>query len=657
MKKTLSFFAVFMLLGVFAPKVWAYDFSATAPNGQTLYYSILTDGTGVGVVWPNSSATTASDTWYGFTKPTGNLVIPSTVTYNGITYTVKIIGTAFYQCTGLTQVIIPGTITDISNNAFNGCTGLTLVSLTNGLSSIGQNAFRYCTGLTSITIPQSVTFIGDRAFNNCSSLISVAFNADSCTTSGGRIYPSGGGIMVGAAFHGCDNITNVTFGNNVTIIPKYLCKDLTRLTSVTIPNSVISIDSSAFYGCSGLTSVTIGNNVTSIGENAFNGCSGLTSVTIPSSVTSIGPGAFCNCRGLTSVTISNSVTSIGQEAFLNCSGLTSVTIPNSVTSIDNGTFYGCSGLTSITIPNSVTSIGDWAFSNCSSLTSITIPNSVTSIGDRAFDNCSSLTSVTIPDSVTYIGNWAFRGTSSLSSITLPNTIDTIRTGTFALSGLTSVTLPNNVTSVFGAAFYSCTGLTEIHSLNHVAPQLGTYTENGQTYGVFDGVPSYIPVYIPCGSLDSYSYSNWNYFSNLVQEEGFAFTATSADEQQGTVQILTMPTCTSPQAVVYASANSGYHFDHWSDNSTANPYSLTVTEDLNLVAYFAADGGGTEGIDDIDAANIRIYSEAGRIVVEGTTDEVNVYDMTGRSVRNDNLPAGVYMVKVGNLPARKVVVMR
>lgn len=80
-------------------------------------------------------------------------------------------------------------------------------------------------------------------------------------------------------------------------------------------------------------------------------------------------------------------------------------------------------------------------------------------------------------------------------------------------------------------------------------------------------------------------------------------------------------------------------DYWKDFSR-------ITEDCT-----------TEGINDIDASNIRIYSEAGRIVVEGTTDEVNVYDMTGRSVRNDNLPAGVYMVKVGNLPARKVVVMR
>lgn len=153
------------------------------------------------------------------------------------------------------------------------------------------------------------------------------------------------------------------------------------------------------------------------------------------------------------------------------------------------------------------------------------------------------------------------------------------------------------------------------------------------------------------------YSRWSYFSHFVEEAGFTFTATSNDEQMGTVQILTMPTCTSPQAVVYASANSGYHFDHWSDGSTANPYTLTVTDDLDLVGYFVADGS-TQGIDDISADGIRIHAANGHIVVEDIEDaQVAVYDMTGRNVRNDDLPAGVYMVRIGNHPARKMVVVR
>ena len=58
-----------------------------------------------------------------------------------------------------------------------------------------------------------------------------------------------------------------------------------------------------------------------------------------------------------------------------------------------------------------------------------------------------------------------------------------------------------------------------------------------------------------------------------------------------------------------------------------------------------------------ADGIHIYSIDGHILVNGTTDEVRVFDMVGRNVRNEALPAGVYMVKIGNHPARKVVVIR
>lgn len=430
---------------------------------------------------------------------------------------------------------------------------------------------------------------------------------------------------------------------------------------------VTKIDGVAFGYCTGLTSVTIPNSVTSIKSSAFSDCTGLTSVTIPNSVTSIGSGAFSDCTNLTSL-VWNADSCIVQiqgnhgdiyPIFEGCTNLANITIGNNVRTIGGGAFRDCTGLTTV---NYMGTAEQWSSIDMRN----NDPNRWSYFDNRDNDpvkyshnlylNGVLLTDLVFPDTTTVISR-NFMYDTALNSVTIPNSVTQIGELVFQeCSGLTSVTLGSGVSSIGGAAFYNCTGLTEIHSLSPVAPQLETGTSYYSQHGVFEGVPSSIPIYIPCGSSNSY-YSRWSYFSNFIEEEAFTFTATSANDQQGTVQILTMPTCTSPQAVVYASANSGYHFDHWSDNSTVNPYSLTVTEDLNLVAYFAADGGGTEGIDDIDAANIRIYSEAGRIVVEGTTDEVNVYDMTGRSVRNDNLPAGVYMVKVGNLPARKVVVMR
>ena len=173
------------------------------------------------------------------------------------------------------------------------------------------NIFSNCSRLTSITIPNSVTSIGDYAFINCSSMTSVTI-------------PNSVNSIGNWVFRDCKSLTSVTIPNSVTSIGEYAFSFCSGLTSVTIPNSVTSIGEYAFSSCSGLTSVTLLNSVTSIGNGAFCNCSGLTSLTIPNSVISIGRNAFSSCTSLTSVAIPNSVTSIGGEAFSGCSGLITV---------------------------------------------------------------------------------------------------------------------------------------------------------------------------------------------------------------------------------------------------------------------------------------------------------------------------------------------
>ena len=154
-------------------------------------------------------------------KYKGNIVIPETVVYEDVTYSVTSIGDyAFSYCFGLTSVNIPNSVTSIGQDAFFGCTGLTSVTIPNSVTSIGGGAFYNCSGLTSVNIPNSVTSIGYAAFQNCSGL-----------------------------------------------------------TSVNIPNSVTSIGNWAFYKCSGLTSVIIGGGVKTIGSIAFTNCPELTDVT------------------------------------------------------------------------------------------------------------------------------------------------------------------------------------------------------------------------------------------------------------------------------------------------------------------------------------------------------------------------------------------
>ena len=376
-----------------------------------------------------------------------SIIIPDSVTSIG--------DWAFYKCSRLTSITIPDSVTSIGSHAFNGCTAITsatmptlaityipkdslqTVVLTSG-ESINNGAFWGCNSLTSVTIPDSVMKIGDGAFWGCNSLTSIYYTGDMASwlekTFHGKVMARGGLTFHGKVMSSEQTLyvdSNKMEGEIVipygtTSIPSFAFAYQKNITSVTIPDSVTSIGDSAFYCYSGLTSITIPNSVTSIGEDAFSGCTGLTSIIIPDSVTSIGESAFSGCTDLTSVTIPDSVTSIGKRAFSGCSGLTSVTIPDSVTSIGDYAFSGCTGLTSITIPNSVTSIGEDAFRGCSGLTFVTIPDSVTSIGKRAFSYCTHLTSVTIPNSVTSIGEGAFSGCGNLTSIKYAGTIVQLR---------------------------------------------------------------------------------------------------------------------------------------------------------------------------------------------------------------------------------------
>ena len=117
--------------------------------------------------------------------------------------------------------------------------------------------------------------------------------------------------------------------------------------------------------------------------------------------------------------------------------------------------------------------------------------------------------------------------------------------------------------------------------------------------------------------------------------------------------------------VSATAYSGYRFTQWSNGSTYNPYSFAVLEDMELIAIFEE----VEGVDNVELPNLIIYSNRSRIVVEGAEGrDVRVYDMLGREVNGKTksekgevilaVPtAGIYMVRIGDLPARRVVVVK
>lgn len=479
MKKQLFFlFALLSMAGVCR----AYDFSAVCSTGQTLYYTKLTDST---VLLRGCNGNGSSI-----------LVIPATVSYEGINYTVTgIKDWAFQGCTSLTSITIPYSITHIGNVPFAGCGNMTNIQVDsdnttydsrNDCNAIIETATnRLIYGLASTTIPNSVEIIGYKAFS------------------------------------GCRNLTSINIPNSVTIIEDYAFDFCKELHSVIIPNSVTIIGGGAFEGCDSLRSVTLSNSLIRIGDAAFHCCISLTGIVIPNSVTYIGNDAFSGCIGMTSVSLGNSLDSIGSNAFAYCIGLHTITIPSLVSSIGHLAFYRCLELTSVVVEEDNTFYD--SRNNCNAIIETatntlvfgnknsTIPHSVTRIGKAAFYFCDDLTSISIPNSVTVIDEMAFNGCTGLRNLILPNSVTRIENEAFTwCDGITSLTLSNSLTNIGVYAFSGCSGLDTIYSLNPTPA-----TVEGPT--PFGNVRRDLALLVPMGSLNTYSNAPvWCEFTNIQE---------------------------------------------------------------------------------------------------------------------------------------------
>ena len=606
-----------------------YDFSAVCETGQTLYYKIIygTDHE-VRLTYPGG----LNDPYQGFEEPQGEIILPETVMYEGQTYTVTAIdNNTFRGCANLTgTLIIPSTVKTIGTLAFSNCSGFTQLVLPDAMEILGHSTFSDCSGLTEVVFPSALQVIESHAFSGCSGLVSLTLPSSlqtienrafwSCTGLTGTLYIPASVDSIGpCVFSHCHNLDAIIvdpdnpkyYSETNALITKNDKTLLAACKNTVIPDDIRRIGSYAFASMSTLTEVPeLPLTLKIIDDHAFNGCPFIGNLILPDSLEVIGEMAFASCHGLNgSLVIPDAVTQIGDYAFLECGGF-------------DGT---------LTLGKSLNSIGNMAFTWCSGFTgSLTIPNSVRTMGYSAFSHCSGFNgSLTISEQLTVLREGSFYDCSGFSD---------------------TLTIGASLQHIEALALYNVSNLSAIIAKPFSAPQ-------ASADGIFAFIPTDIPIWLHCGSVESYqNAAGWNAFTNYIEDFIYTFHASSADESLGTVVILQEPSCDNGSvAIVQAVPKENAEFYIWKNNgisvSTNPTYTLELKKDSDLKAYFRI-------YDNLDEATTEMpfYPNPTKGLIHIDLPEfqfVEVFDLLGQSVfvsekatiDLSGSSSGVYVVKI------------
>ena len=244
--------------------------------------------------------------------------ILSTVTYKGISLTVKNIQPYIAYNNKYIENLTLDNEGAIADYAFNNCNKMKTASIGERITSFGQYAFQNCSSLEAIIIPDAVTLLGKGAFYGCSSLSDI------------RI-PKAVTKINDYVFSGCkglkeviiaDRETELTLGSNGSNPIFSDCPlDSVYIGGNITYNTTSNYGYSPFYRNTSLRAVNITDKETEISANEFYGCTNLQRVIIGDGVKTIGNWAFSGCQSLKHFAFGSQVQSIGQEAFSDCTSV------------------------------------------------------------------------------------------------------------------------------------------------------------------------------------------------------------------------------------------------------------------------------------------------------------------------------------------------
>lgn len=283
---------------------------------------------------------------------------------------------AFQQCSGITKLELPSSLTQISSDAFKGI-GITELNIPATVKSL--TGFSSCLGLKKVVVPATVTEIADGAFYQCKNLTEIVFEGP-ITRIGNNAFSSCGFT----SFECPESVTEL--GDNVF--------NGTPLTSVKFPSGITSLPKGALSGCK-LTFFEIPATVESVGESFLTSSKELETVIVSEKITELPKQMFYQCTKLKTIVIKGKITKMGAQCLQRCEALETFSVPEGVTLLENNTFWGDNALRNLTLPESLVTINDFVFRDMKGLPELTIPKNVVKMGNQLFTGSTEMKKLTV----------------------------------------------------------------------------------------------------------------------------------------------------------------------------------------------------------------------------------------------------------------------
>ena len=364
----------------------------------------------------------------------------------------------FENCSSLTEINIPETVTSIAANAFAG-TGIASLDLHGGIATISSSAFQNCKSLTTVKINEGTTFIDALAFNG-------------------------------------SPVSSLSLPASLTTIGKQAFNNCALTGDIVLPGAVARINDLAFSGNKTMATIALPASLANLGEGVFQGCTGLTAITVDAANTAYKvkeTGVVTTIDGATALAypvastnaavVDAEITKIGAYTFQNATNLATITLENCA---DFGDYsLANTGVETLAVKGTV---GRYVAANNAKLKSLSIDCKEIPVGIA--QNCVALESFASAQDVLVVKQDAFAGATALKEINLGGLLCILEAGAFSNCGVETL--------IVGAA-----------------------TPAAMAQGVFTEANSGITCKVPTSAVDAYkAAAGWQYL-NIVGDANIA----------------------------------------------------------------------------------------------------------------------------------------